>query len=45
MGEPYILKYDSKIIKLFKREDLKFGFDVGEKKKLLQKWEDSQGAK
>ena len=32
MGEPYILKYDSKIIKLFKRQDLKFGFDVGEKK-------------
>lgn len=32
MGEPYILKYDSKIIKLFKRGDLKFGFDVEEKK-------------
>lgn len=44
MGEPYIWKYDSKIIKLFKREDLKFGFDVGEKK-LLQNLEDSQGAK
>lgn len=45
MGEPYILKYNSKIIKLFKKGDLKFGFDVEEKKKSLQNLEDSYGAK
>lgn len=32
MGEPCILKYDNKIIKLFKRGDLRFGFDVEEEK-------------